>query len=235
MSNLVDFITRDTPERAPEALVGLRRRMVFDFVLCTAAKLDRFARTRGALMMPAMYELTGAAANRDKLFIGEVLDLGPGIEPETMCVERGDVFLCTLHNLSYKLEERGRKTYQVRNGVIYAKLEKETLTVKPLQDLILVKKNDGRALKHQSGGEIWLPVDGMSTDDVRSPAIVAEYGEVVDVGPGRWRDGKWSEPPCKVGDLVLFDASYSTLPVTIKGESFTLVPAPQLVQIADEA
>jgi co-chaperonin GroES (HSP10) len=261
VTDLLEFVSRETPERDPAALAGLRRRMLFDFVLCTAAKLDRSARTVGDLMLPVMYQITGSVHDRDKLFIGEALDVGPGQTVggahEAVCVTPGDVFLCNLHNLSYRLPERGRQVYQVRNGVIYATLErrvveesddeaisdilganrgpKETFTVKPVQDLILVKKNDARALAHQSGGPIWLPTERMSTDDVRSSAIVLEYGEVVSVGPGRYRDGQWSQPPCKVGDLVLYDASYSTLPVTIRGESFTLVPTPQLAQIADEA
>jgi co-chaperonin GroES (HSP10) len=233
-SQLLELVTRDTPERAPEALAGLRDRNLFDFVQCMAWKQERrVIALSGSIMAPTMHEITGSDASRDKPFIGEVLSTGPGLAPETICVAPGDVFLCTLHNISYRLTERGRKTYMVRNGVIYAKVDKETVTVKPLQDLILVKRNEERALAHQSGGPIWLPTDDMSTDDVRSPAITAAYGEVVAVGPGRYRDGKWSEPPCRIGDLILYDASYSTLPITIRGESFTLVPTPQLVKIAD--
>lgn len=210
---------------------------IFDFVQCVPWKRDAEARTVGALQLAVMYEITGSDASRDKPFIAEVLDTGPGIEPETMCVRKGDVFICNLHNISYKLTELGQKTYMVRNGVVCAKVDKDTMTVQPLQDLILVKKNEERALRHmrEDGGKIWLPTEDMSTDDVRSPAITAEYGEVVAVGPGRYRDGRWSQPPCRVGDLVIYDGSYSTLPIRIRGESFTLVPTPQLVKIADEA
>lgn len=209
---------------------------VYDFVQCVPAKFDRTIRATHGIYAPVSYEVTGGAGTRDQPFIGEVLSTGPGIEPETMCVAPGDVFICTVHNISYRVTELGRKTYMVRNGVVYATIDKETLVAKPVQDLILVKKNEERALRHmrEGGGQVWLPTEAMSTDDVRSPAIVAEYGEVVACGPGRWRDGKWSQPPCKAGDLILFDASYSTLPVRIRGESFTLVPAPQLVKIADE-
>lgn len=243
---LLDLITRETPERDPALLEGLRRRLVFDFILCAPWRRDRGERAANGVMLPVLYEITGNAASRDKPFVAEVLDVGPGItdhmgNPEAMCVSPGDVFICNLHNISYRVTERGRKLYQVRNGVVYATIDKETLAVKPVQDLILVKKNEDRALLHMRGqarlpnGELWLPSEAMSTDDVRSPAIVAEYGEVVATGPGRFRDGRWSEPPCKVGDLILYDASFSSLPVTIRGEAFTLVPAPQLVQIADEA
>lgn len=246
MNSLLDFATRDTPERAPEALEGLNAASVFDFVQCIPWKRDREARSTGGIIGATLYEITGSDACRDKPFIGEVIDVGPGVTDqngtrENMCVTKGDVFVCTVHNISYRVTERGRKTYMVRNGVVYAKLDKDKLEMKPVQDLILVKKNEERALLHMRGraalpaGELWLPTESMSTDDVRSPAIVAEYGEVVSVGPGRWRDGRWSQPPCKAGDLILYDASYSTLPVRINGESFSLVPAPQLVKIADVA
>jgi co-chaperonin GroES (HSP10) len=211
-------------------------RNIYDFVQCVPWKRDGEVRAVNGIISPVMYEITGSDASRDKPFIGEVTGAGPGIEPETMCVAPGDVFLCNLHNISYKLTELGRKTYVVRNGAVYARLEKETMTVQPLQDLILVKKNEARALAHmrEAGGKLWLPTEDMATDDVRSPAIMAEYGEVVAVGPGRHRDGRWSQPPCKAGDLVIYDGSYSTLPIRIHGESFTLVPAPQLVKVADE-
>lgn len=248
-------------------------RNIFDFVQCVPWKRDGEARVVGNLVAPVMYEITGSDASRDKPFIAEVIGTGPGIEPEKMCVKTGDVFICNLHNISYKLTELGQKTYVVRNGVVYAKVVvsdpnaelpklerwraardnddaivgailggnhetiKETITVQPLQDLILVRKNEARALAHmrEHGGKLWLPTEDMSTDDVRSPAITAEYGEVVAVGPGRYRDGRWSQPPCRAGDLVIYDGSYSTLPIRIRGESFTLVPAPQLVKVADEA
>lgn len=216
-------------------------RNIYDFVQCVPWKLDGEVRTTGGLLAAVMYEITGSDASRDKPFIAEVTGVGPGVtdhlgNPEAMCVSPGDVFICNLHNISYKLTEHGQKTYLVRNGAVYACIQTETMTVKPLQDLILVRKNEERALRHMSehGGKIWLPTEAMATDDVRSPAIVAEYGEVVSVGPGRFRDGRWSEAPCKPGDLVIYDGSYSTLPIRIRGESFTLVPAPQLVKIADD-
>lgn len=231
-------------------------RNIYDFVQCIPWQRDGESRTTGGIVAPVMYEITGSDASRDKPFVGEVIGCGPGVldqesNREEMCVAPGDVFVCTLHNISYKLTENGRKTYMVRNGVVYAKIDKETFKVRPVQDLILVKTGQAesrlstiaehmtveeRALRHmrEGGGRVWIPTEAMATDDVRTPAIQAEYGEVVSVGPGRWRDGRWSCPPCKAGDLVIYDASYSTLPIRIRGESFTLVPAPQLVKIADE-
>lgn len=216
-------------------------RNIYDFVQCTPWRRDGESRTVRGVIAPVMYEITGSDASRDKPFIAEATGTGPGLKDhlghlEAVCVKPGDVFVCNLHNISYRVTEGGQKTYMVRSGVIYATVDKETFAVKPVQDLILVKKNEDRALRHmrESGGNIWLPTEAMATDDVRSPAIVAEYGEVVSVGPGRYRDGRWSEPPCKAGDLVIYDGSYSTLPIRIRGESFTLVPAPQLVKIADE-
>jgi co-chaperonin GroES (HSP10) len=231
-------------------------RNIYDFVQCKPWRRDGESRVLGSLVAPVMYEITGSDASRDKPFIAEVTGVGPGIvdqagNREKMCVGVGDVFVCTLHNISYKLTEGGVKTYVVRNGVVYAKIDQETFAMKPVQDIILVRTGESlsvkatplnkltvekRALLHMRGeGQVWLPTEAMSTDDVKSSAILAEYGEVVAVGPGRYRDGRWSEPPCRVGDLILYDASYSTLPVRIRGESFTLVPAPQLVKVADEA
>ena len=231
-------------------------RNIYDFVQCKPWRRDGESRVVGGLLAPIMYEITGSDASRDKPFIGEVTGVGPGIvdhngNREKMCVAVGDVFVCTLHNISYKVTEGGAKTYVVRNGVVYAKIDQETFSMKPVQDLILVRTGEApsvkstplnkmtvekRALLHMRGdGQVWLPTEAMSTDDVKSSAILAEYGEVVACGPGRYRDGRWSEPPCKAGDLILYDASYSTLPIRIRGESFTLVPAPQLVKVADEA
>lgn len=229
-------------------------RCIYDFIQCVPASFDRTVRATGGIIAPVAYEITGSAGSRDKPFIGEVVGCGPGLEDqngnwEAMPVAVGDVLVCTVHNLSYRFAEAGVRQYQLRAGVAYATLDKETFQLTPIQDLMLVRTGpvpsivdksktvEERALRHMrgDGGRLWLPTEDMSTDDVRSPAIKAEYGEVVAVGPGRFRDGRWSQPPCKAGDLVLFDGSYSTLPIRIKGENYTLVPAPQLVKIADEA
>lgn len=232
-------------------------RCIYDFIQCVPASFDRTVRATGGIIAPVFYEITGAAGSRDKPFIGEVVGVGPGLEDqngnwEAMPVTVGDVVVCTVHNLSYRFAEGGVRQYQLRAGVAYATLDKETFQLTPIQDLMLVRTGpvksllatatepltvEERALRHMRGneGRVWLPTEDMATDDVRSPAIKAEYGEVIAVGPGRFRDGRWSQPPCKRGDLVLFDGSYSTLPIRIQGENYTLVPAPQLVKIADGA
>lgn len=253
---LLRLITRAPRQPSKKELAGLRRRMVADFVLCFVPKLDRESRfASSGLYAPSMYEL-GGDHDRDKLFIGQVEDVGPGLvnlgQHEAMPVAQGEVILCNLHNISYRLQERGRKLYQLRAGVILAVLDPKDCSVKPVLNNILVrttgpsrvypdKSVEKRALEHMSAeGTIWLPTTSMETDDRQeskrySSGIVAEYGEVVSQGPGRWKDGNWLSPPCKAGDLILYDGSYATLPITIKGEGFTLVPSDCVVQIADEA
>jgi co-chaperonin GroES (HSP10) len=252
-AEIIELVSRGRIERAPAALATLRRRMVLDFVLCIVPELDRTSRFAGSeLLAPSMYEIKGDH-NRDKLFLGEVLDVGPGVTvqgtAEDMCCAPGDIILANLSNISYRLQERGRKTYQLRNGIVQAALDPETFAVRPLQDNILVTSGksrhfpgrtvEERAIEHASGGPIWLPTEGMETDDTRerrrySSGIIAAYGEVVAVGPGCYRDGQWREPTCKPGDLLLYDSSFGTLPITIKGEGFTLVPSDRVAQIADE-
>lgn len=232
-------------------------RCIYDFIQCVPASFDREVRATGGIIAPVAYEITGGDGSRDKPFIGEVTAIGPGCKDqhgnwEEVPVDVGDVVVCTVHNLSYRFTEQGKRQYLLRSGVAYATIHKETFALTPIQDLILVRTGptpsllatatepltvEERALRHMRGneGRVWLPTEDMATDDVRSPAIKAEYGEVIAVGPGRWRDGRWSAPPCKEGDLVLFDGSYSTLPIRIRGERYTLVPAPQLVKIAESA
>lgn len=237
---LIELLERKNVPRAPEALADLRRVMVQDFVLCTEWREDRESRARGNILAPTMYQLSGQQ-DRDVLFLGHVIDVGPGVtingQHESMCVAKGEVFLANLSNLSYRFHERGRRVYQIRNGVIAAVIGKD-FHVKPVQDQILVRANEERAVRHSSGGPIWVPTGAFDTDDSRevrrtSSAIVAEYGEVVDQGPGCWREGQWHAPTCQKGDLILYDASWGTLPITIKGEAFTLVPSRQMCLIAD--
>lgn len=254
-AKLLRLATRGPRQVSAKERAGLRRRLVQDFVLCVPPKLDATARSSdGGIHTPVSYELSGGAA--DKLFLGEVLDVGPGVtvngHPESMCVAKGEVLLCNLQNISYRITERGRRTYQLRNGIILAVLDRKDFSVRPLQNNILVsnkgksrvypdKTVEQRALEHMTAeGTIWMPTEAMDTDDARQTkryqsAIIATYGEVVDQGPGRWKDGNWLAPACKKGDLILFDASYGTLEITIKGEPYTLVPSEMVAQIADEA
>lgn len=251
---LLRLITRGPRTEAAEAAAPLRRKMVQDFILCSVPQLDRESRTSAGsgILAPTMYEVSGG--DQDKLFLGKVLDAGPGVtingQHETMSVEQGDVLLCNLSNLSYRITERGLKQYLLRNGIVLAVLGKD-LEVMPVRDSILVRNGSApsaaipgktveqRALEHMRGdGRIWLPTEAMETDDERqhkrySSAIVAEYGEVISVGPGCWHEGNWHAPPCKAGDLILYDASYGTLPVTIRGEQYTLVPSRMIAEIAD--
>lgn len=249
---LLRLATRGPRQVSAKARAGLRRRMVQDFVLCVVPKLDSESRSAGGIYAPNSYELGGG--EQDKLFLGEVLDVGPGVtingQHESMAVAQGEIILCNLSNLSYRITERGRKTYQLRNGIILAVLDRKDFSVRPVLNCILVTRGksrvypdktvEQRSLEHMTAdGTIWLPTEAMETDDQRErrrfgSAIVAEYGEVVAQGPGRWKDGNWIAPACKAGDLILYDASYGTLPITIKGEQYTLVPSEQMAQIADE-
>lgn len=251
---LISLITRGPRTQAAEAAAPLRRKTIADFILCVVPKLDRESRTSAGsnILAPTMYEISGG--DKDKLFLGQVVDTGPGVtingQKESMCVAKGDVLLCNLSNLSYRKTERGLKQYLLRNGIVLAVLGKD-FSVMPVRDSILVRNGSApslaipgktveqRALEHMRGdGRIWLPTEAMETDDERehkrySSAIVAEYGEVISVGPGCWHEGNWHAPACKPGDLILYDASYGTLPVTIKGEQYTLVPSRMHVETAD--
>lgn len=198
----------------------------------------------GSKIIPAtMYEVVGGS--RDKMFIGEVVDTGPGLvvngQAEHMCVAQGELFIANLTNCSYKLAEGGEKRYLFRNGVVAASIDRETFDVQPLQNFILVNLDDEgekRALTHASGGPIWVPTAGFATDDEPNRnrfGLIAEYGVVVAKGPGCWKDGNWLAPTCGVGDLILYDSSFGTLPVTIKGKSFTLVMSDRVAMIAESA
>jgi co-chaperonin GroES (HSP10) len=223
-----------------------KRKCVQDFVLCKEVdELDRRARmTPGSeIVPPTMYEVVGGS--RDKMFIGEVVDTGPGVtvlgHTEAMCVARGELFIANLANCSYKLAEGGEKRYLFRNGVVCATIDRETFDVMPLQNFILVNlEEDGekRALRHASGGDIWLPTSGFATDDEPNRnrhGLIAEYGVVVAKGPGCWKEGNWHAPTCGVNDLVLYDSSFGTLPVTIKGKPYTLVMSDRVAMIAESA
>lgn len=227
-----------------EPVAPLRRRCAQDFVLCREVEeIDRRARVSegSQLAVPTMYEILGDHS-RDRMFIGEVIDTGPGVtvhgQHEGMCVTRGEVFIANLSNCSYKLTERGDKCYLYRQGIIMAVLDRETMATRPVLDMILVRANEERAVAHMSRGPIWLPTEQIATDDEGSrnrPGLKGEYGEVVDKGPGRWLDGQWQSADCQKGDLIMYDASWGTLPISIKGKPFTLVPSKNFVMVADEA
>ena len=233
-----ELLERATPSRASE-LDGLNHAMVDNFIMVRESTLDRVARaTSSDILSPTMYQLTGTGT--DKLFIGDVIDVGPGDATDVICCKPGQTVLFNEQNISYRIQERGERRWLIRNPMVAAILDRETFHVEPVQSQILVKFDEDtekRALAHQSGGPIWLPTD-VSTDDVSSArpgskGMTVSYGEVVAKGEGCFIEGKWVAPRCEVGDLLLFDASWGTLPITIKGKSYTLVPAKNVALIAD--
>ena len=195
------------------------------------------------LVASTSYKITGDAA-RDRPFVGEVLAVGPGRrQPESgqrssppPC-SPGDIVVTNLSSISYRLPAQAG-VYLVRGPVIMAIVDRDTCRSRPVQHYVLVRSNDERTRRVISKGPIWIPTEALSTDDSpvrRSTNIVAAYGEVVAVGPGRWHEGIWQQPSCEPGQLVLYDASYATLPITIRGERMTLVDCNQVLQIEDEA
>jgi co-chaperonin GroES (HSP10) len=111
-------------------------------------------------------------------------------------------------------------------------LNKETWEVTPAQHFCLVRPDPERAHKATTGGGLIRLSDGdaSATDHVRD-GLKSEFGIVTAVGPGRWFEGDWVAPPCKVGDLILYDRSHSTLPLLVRGEGMTLVAAHQVLYV----
>ena len=214
----------------------------------------------------ADYRITGDAA-REREFLGEVTDVGPGkpagpdgalwirelegvLSPEAYAqataqfghrgtmppVKRGDIAITNLNSISYRLPGGGAK-HITRGDTIMATVDRETYRVGPVQSYVLVRRNDDRTQRAISKGSIWIPAGPLSTDDVRTlhKAILAEYGEVVDQGPGYWHNGQWKQPPCRPGDLVMYDCSYNVLDITVRGEKRTLVHSDQVVKIVESA
>jgi co-chaperonin GroES (HSP10) len=105
--------------------------------------------------------------------------------------------------------------------------------VMPLQQYVLLKPAPERAQQSMNGPLIWTSDgDAEKADDVaHGQGIMASYGEVVAVGPGRWDEMRFVQFTGQVGDLVLFDRSHSTLDVNIQGRKYTLVDARQIVSI----
>jgi hypothetical protein len=206
----------------------------------SAETVDRASRSE-SIINPAMYGLT---AGSDRLFLCEVVRNGLGQEvhghPEVFVADPGDIAMLLENRISYRVQIGGEKHYLVRNNVIAGILNPETYAVKTVNHYVLVKPAEDRAVAFESRGTLWVPTDQMATDDeqnskLRRPGLVAGYGEVVDVGPGRWDEGMWKEPQCRKGDLVFFDASHSTLSCTIRGKPHTLVPCDQIGLIAESA
>ena len=152
-------------------------------------------------------------------------------------LEVGNLVVSNLNSVSYRIPATDGH-YLLRGNTIMATIERETYRVGPVQHYLLVRHNEARALRAISRGPIWVPTQDMTTDDRparKASGIVATYGEVVDQGNGAWIDGQWLESPAKPGDLILYDASFATLPITIRGERMDLVASTQVVDIVEAA
>ena len=192
----------------------------------------------------ANYQITGDAA-REREFLGEVLDVGPGklagpdgsvLPGSAPPVKRGDIMLTNLNSCSYRLPGSSSK-YLFRGDTVMATIDRETYRVGPVTCYVLLQANEERTRAAISKGAIWIPTGPLSTDDQRAvnKTIMAAYGEVVARGPGGYQMGKWKEPPCEPGDLVLYDCSYNCLDVTVRGEKKTLVHSDQIVKVVEGA
>lgn len=219
----------------------------YTLVLCrTIEAVDEKARGE-RILSPNIYNLT--SQNTDKLFLAEVIRNGRGQvvkgHAEEFVCKPGEIAMFLENRVSYRKQTLGQRVYLVRNSSIAGILDPETFAVKPTNHYVLVRPNEERAIAVESreglagaDGErrmIWLNTDQAATDDeqegkLRRPGLIASYGEVVDVGPGRWEDGTFLEPQCAPGDLIFFDASHSTLPCTIRGKPHTLVPCDQIAE-----
>lgn len=200
--------------------------------------MDRAAQGAGGIHAPVMYRLTGDN-DYDRLFMAEVVKCGEGQivrdHAEVFVVHEGDILMMNLCNVSYRLHLDGKPFWMVQNRFIAGVLDPETFIVRPVQHWILVKADAERAARSVNPGRIWIPGEG-GTDHVdHDRGLHVDFGEVVDVGPGRWFEGDWLAPNCSVGDWILYDKSHSTLPVTIRGESMTLVSATQVVLVEPSA
>jgi co-chaperonin GroES (HSP10) len=150
----------------------------------------------------------------------------------------GDTVCCNLNAVSYR-QPFTSGTYMVRAPYISLTIDRESFETKPQRNYFTVRTNEERVHAAVSRGGIWMPTTDLSTDDVearrkrRRGGLLAAYGEVVAVGPGCWNEGQWQQPQCKPGDLVLYDASFGTLDVTVKGQKLTVVDSERLVDVVD--
>lgn len=191
---------------------------------------------QSSLETPVIVEVL-AHQSRDKQFFGDIIAQGPGVEQfhvrNPMVGRRGDIIITNDNMISYRIHERGAVYYLIRNTAIMATIDPDSFEIHPAHHYILVMENERAALAVTSRSEIWVPTMGMETDDEgtrHNVGLTGEFGEVLATGPGRWADGRFDAPTQKPGDLILYDSSHSTLRVTIRGESFTLVPCTSVIQ-----
>lgn len=195
---------------------------------------DRSARTSGRILAPVMYSITGDK-DYDCPFMGEVVAAGATPPDEKASAKVGDFVIASLFNIGHRLLLGGRPTYSMLARNVAGTLNTETYKVKPAQHYILVKPNLERAKRLIMGHSLLLLADSVvQTDDTPDRGFHAEYGEVVAVGPGQIIEGAFVKPECKPGDMVVFDASHSTVPVTIRGEAMALVSSVQVIGVSEK-
>jgi co-chaperonin GroES (HSP10) len=197
---------------------------------------DRSVRGAG-IIAPTNYSMTGER-DYDCPFIGRVVAVGsmPEAPDGSLVFEVGDHVVLNLFNVGHRLMLAGRPTYSIHAHGIGGVIDPETVTVRPVQHYVLVKPNLERAKRVVTGGSLVLLADSVvQSDDLGSRGLHCEYGEVVAVGSGQWLQDGWTEAECEPGDLICFDASHSTIPLTLRGEKFALVPVGNIIgQVSPE-
>lgn len=198
---------------------------------------DRSVRGAG-IIAPTNYSMTGDR-DYDCPFIGRVVsvgDLAPEASGNGEVFKEGDHIVLNLFNVGHRLMLAGRPTYSIHAHGIGGIIDPETATVRPVQHYVLVKPNLERAKRVVTGGSLVLLADSVvQSDDLGSRGLHCEYGEVVAVGPGQWLQDGFTQAECVPGDLICFDASHSTIPLTLRGRKFALVPAMNIIgQVSPE-
>lgn len=192
--------------------------------------VDRTARSAGGILSPVMYRITGDK-DYDCPFIGQAVSVGGNHGEENEVVAEGDFVICSLFNVGHRVLLGGQPTYSIMTVNVAGKLNPETYEVQPVQHYVLARPAPDRAKRLATGASI-IELSGpvVTTDDVgRGNGLKAEWGEVISVGPGQMLDGQWEEPECLPGDMILYDASHSSVPVTIRSQPFVLVSCMQII------
>lgn len=168
----------------------------------------------------------------------EITAVGPGRVQNGVqyrpLVEAGDIVYANLFFVGHRIMLGRRAHYLFDMDNMLAKLDVETRTATPIGCNILTKPNDERmqaamigGLVGNTGKQIVLPgratSAGLNSEEGRDPQKIV-YEEVVAVGPGKWDGTIFVEPTVKVGQLVAFSKDSAATTVTIKGNSYTMVP-----------
>jgi len=96
---------------------------------------------------------------------------------------------------------------------------KNSLGIEPLADRVLIKEEDTKKTKTDSG--IYIP-------DTAKEDRGSKRGTVVAVGPGRMDDGKLVVPGVSVGQKVLFQWGDQ---ISVEGEEYFLVREAEVIAI----